>query len=88
MIGMAMRRYRRLGCLLLATTAMTGSRAHAETYRLVQAIGNSERESARNLTKSECEERKRDLKIVAQALGTYNEETGYGSVACLPESLL
>jgi hypothetical protein len=59
----------------------------AETYRLVHAIGNTERVTARNLTKAECEARKRELMTVAEALGTYNPRTGYGSITCLPESL-
>lgn len=59
-----------------------------ETYRLVHAVGNAEHEVARNLSKNECEERKRELKAIATALGTYNEKTGLGSIACLPESLL
>ncbi len=57
-----------------------------ETYRLIQAIGNSEHESARGLSKAECEARKSDLKKVATALGTYDENTGLGSITCLPES--
>jgi len=61
--------------------------AHAETYRLVHAIGNTEKVVAKNLTKPDCEERKRELKATATALGTYNESTGFGSITCLPESL-
>lgn len=60
--------------------------AKSETYRLVHAIGNTERESARGLSKNECEEKKRELKSVGTALRSYNENTGYGSIACLPES--
>ena len=63
------------------------STANAETYRLIQAIGNAEHESARGLSKSECEQQKKELKIVAEKLGTYNERTGYGSITCLPESV-
>lgn len=61
--------------------------AHAETYRLIQAVGNVEQESARGLSKSECEARKKELKIVAEALRTYNERLGIGSITCLPESI-
>lgn len=60
--------------------------ARAETYRLVHAIGNSENISAKGLSKDECERRKRDLKKVATALGAYDEQTGYGSITCLPDS--
>ncbi len=63
------------------------SGVHAETYRLIHAIGNEEHEAARGLSKSECEARKAELKSVATALGTYNESTGYGSITCLPESV-
>jgi len=58
----------------------------AETYRLVQAIGNAERIAAKDLTKAECEARKVELKATATALGTYNEQQGIGSITCLPES--
>jgi hypothetical protein len=58
----------------------------AETYRLVQAIGNDEHIAAKGLPKAECETRKRELKAVAEKLGTYNEQTGYGSITCLPDS--
>ena len=61
--------------------------ASSETYRLVQALGNSERVSAKGLSKRECESRKRELKEVAAALGTFDEQTGYGSITCLPDSL-
>lgn len=57
-----------------------------ETYRLIQAIGNTERESARGLTKGECERRRDELKAVATGVGTYDEATGHGSITCLPES--
>lgn len=60
--------------------------AATESYRLMHAIGNSENESARGLTKRECDSRKAELKAVAEALGTYNEGTGFGSITCLPES--
>ncbi|AOF91847.1 hypothetical protein [Sinorhizobium sp. RAC02] len=61
--------------------------ASSETYRLVQALGNTERVSAKGLSKRECESRKRELKEVATALGTFDEQTGYGSITCLPDSL-
>lgn len=59
----------------------------SETYRLVQAIGNSEKVHAKGLSKEECETRKRELKAVAEGIGTYNEKTGFGSITCLPDSL-
>ncbi|RJG46499.1 hypothetical protein D3Y55_21130 [Mesorhizobium sp. DCY119] len=52
-----------------------------ETYRLVHAIGNAEKVSAKRLSKGECEGRKKDMAIVAVAL-----RSG-GSVTCLPDSL-
>jgi hypothetical protein len=58
----------------------------SETYRLVQAIGNSEKVHAKGLSKAECETKKRELKAVAEAIGTYNEKTGFGSITCLPDS--
>jgi len=58
----------------------------SETYRLVQAIGNSEKVHAKGLSKAECEAKKRELKAVAEAIGTYNEKTGFGSITCLPDS--
>lgn len=69
--------------------AMAGSSigAHAESYRLIHAIGNVEHEAARGLSKRECEAQKAELKAVAEALGTYNERTGHGSITCLPESI-
>jgi threonine dehydrogenase-like Zn-dependent dehydrogenase len=60
----------------------------AETYHLVHAIGNTEKITARGLSKVECETQKSELKGVAEALGTYNEKTGFGSIVCLPDSLL
>lgn len=66
---------------MLVTTA-----AHAETYRLIQAIQNTEREAARGLSKAECESRKAELKVIAEKLGTYSEALGKGSITCLPES--
>ena len=59
----------------------------AETYRLIHAIGNTEREVDRGLSRTECERRRDDLKDVATALGAHNEETGRGSITCLPESV-
>lgn len=56
-----------------------------ETFSLVHAIGNTEQVSGKGLSKQECENRKRDLKVVAEALGSYNERTGYGSITCLPD---
>ncbi len=46
------------------------SAAQAETYRLIQALGNTEHESARGLSKPECEEKKRELNAIGEALGT------------------
>ncbi|MDX3929255.1 MAG: hypothetical protein QHC90_26070 [Shinella sp.] len=58
----------------------------AETFRLIHAIGNTEQEAARDLSRHECEERKRQLKAAGEAVGTYNEKLGIGSITCLPES--
>ena len=66
---------------------MMTSAALAESYRLVHAIGNDEQMVATDLSSSECEDRKREYKAVAEHLGTYNERVGYGSITCLPESL-
>jgi hypothetical protein len=72
----------------------TGSAAHvseaaaAETYSLVHAIGNHERVSAKGLSKADCEVRKKELKAIAEALGSYNEKAGKGSITCLPDSLM
>lgn len=53
----------------------------AETYRLVHAIGNSEKILAENMSERDCRKEKAErIKIVA-ALGAG------GSVTCLPESL-
>lgn len=60
--------------------------AAAETYRLVHAIGNTEKHVARNLSKSECETRKQELIGAASGVGLHNEATGQGSITCLPES--
>lgn len=69
-----------IGVSLVATSAM------AETYRLVHALGNSERAVEKNLSKRDCEARKTEYKKVAEALGTYNERLGHGSITCLPDS--
>lgn len=66
---------------------VTASAAHAETYRLVHAIGNSEKIIAKALSKSECDVRKREHIKIAEALGLHNERLGIGSITCLPESL-
>lgn len=55
--------------------------AKKETYRLVHAIGNTERVNATGLSKSECEMRRDGAKIVAVSIGAG------GSITCLPESL-
>jgi len=69
-------------------TPETGSKLHAEThYRLVHAIGNTEKIVAKNLSKPECEARKREQIRVAEALGVHSEKLGIGSITCLPESL-
>jgi len=62
-------------------SAYAGKTASVETFRLVHAIGNTEKESARGLSKSECEWRRDEKKQVAAALGVG------GSITCLPESL-
>ncbi len=69
-----------------ATSPVSTGSSKPETYRLIQALGNSEKEAARGLSKAECEDRKKELKAVGSALGTYNEAIGYGSITCLPES--
>lgn len=53
--------------------------APKETYRLVHAIGNTERINARGLTKRDCETRKKEALTVAVALGAG------GSITCLPD---
>jgi len=73
--------------IMLACTVSAGDAVGAETYSLVHAIGNTESIAAKGLTKVECEARKSELKKVAEALGTYNERTGRGSITCLPDSL-
>lgn len=64
---------------LAAALAATAVLAAPETYRLIHAVGNEERETARGLSKTECERRRDELKIVSAALGTP------GSITCLPE---
>lgn len=64
-----------------------GTASQAETYRLIHAIGNTERVNAKGLTKVECERQKAELVGVASALGLHNEKTDRGSITCLPESL-
>lgn len=68
-------------------TAITTKPA-AETYRLVHAIGNTEKVSAKGLSKDECDARKRELKAISEKIGTYNERTGYGSITCIAESIM
>lgn len=63
------------------------SAAYGDTYRLISAKGNTEREVARGLSKRECESRKEDLKTTAGTLGLHNEALGIGSITCLPESV-
>lgn len=62
-------------------SAYAGKADSAETFRLVHAIGNTEMESARGLSKSECEWRRDEKKQVGAAMGVG------GSITCLPESL-
>lgn len=73
--------------LVVAALTVIAGHAYAESYRLVHAIGNDEQIAAKGLSIAECETRKRELKKVATALGTYDESTGYGSITCLPESI-
>ena len=72
---------------ITAIAILATATANAETYRLIHAIGNSEREIVRDIPKGECERLKREHIAVAEALGIYNERLGIGSIACLPESL-
>lgn len=67
--------------ILLFLFSMCSPSRDEMTYRLIHAIGNSEREVARGLSYSECESRKRELKAVASAL-----DQG-GSITCLAENL-
>jgi hypothetical protein len=69
--------------LFLAGTSCAFS---AETYRLVHAIGNSERIVAKGLSKAECQAMKKDRIAIAEALGIHSERLGVGSITCLPES--
>lgn len=71
---------------MIATPAPSGGGQAAETYRLVHAIDNTEREVARGLSKFDCQIQRDEFKETATALGTYSEATGYGSITCLPES--
>ena len=73
--------------LAAAALLLMTATAHAETFRLVHAIGGDERMVAKGLSRGECERQKRELKAVATKLGTYNEQTGFGSITCLPESV-
>lgn len=74
--------------MAIAVCAMLlASTAQAETYRLVHALGNSEKEVARGLSKAKCTERKRELIKTAESLGIHSERLGIGSITCLPESL-
>ncbi|TWG53548.1 hypothetical protein [Aminobacter sp. J44] len=57
------------------------SRPKPETFRLVHAIGNTERVNASELSQTECDARKNQAKIVAAYLGVG------GSITCLPESM-
>jgi len=80
---------KRYSLVVTATFAFAAlpSFVHAEeTYRLTHALGNDEREIARDLSKAECEARKKEYKAVATQMGTYNEAAGKGSITCLPES--
>ena len=85
-MSVAAKTYARLALTALALVALPSIAHAAETYRLIHAVGNDEREVARGLSKSECEARKEEYKAVAGQLGTYNEATGNGSITCLPES--
>lgn len=55
--------------------------APSETYRVVHAIGNSERYIATELSERECRRRREEHKVIVKSLGTG------GSVTCLPESI-
>ena len=76
-----------LRIVLTTAFALTASAAYAETYRLVHAIGNTEKIIAKDLSKPECEARKREHIKVAEGLGVHSEKLGVGSITCLPESL-
>lgn len=64
-----------------AIGVLISSNAYAETYRLVHAIGNTERVNGKGMTKTECETRKKELKTIVAAMGVG------GSVTCLPDSM-
>lgn len=76
---------KRIVVALLLTLA--ASAAHAESYRLVHAIGNDEKTIAKELSKQDCEAMKKDRVAIAEALGIHSERLGIGSITCLPESL-
>lgn len=63
------------------------NRTTPETYRLIHALGDTE-EIEYGLSKTECEERKRWLKLAGEKLGTYSETLGIGSIVCIPDSSL
>lgn len=71
---------------LFSSSDESGSQT-VETYRLIHAIGNTEQEIARGLSRPECQVRRDELKETATALGTYNDATGQGSITCLPERI-
>lgn len=69
-----------LRLVLVLWAVLTATAAHAETYRLVHAIGNDEKTAAKGLTKAECEAMKEERKNIAKAMGIG------GSITCLPDS--
>lgn len=75
-----------LRIVLVLGLALSTSAALAETYRLVHAIGNTEKLIAKQLSKRDCEVRKREHIVIAEALGIHSEKLGIGSITCLPES--
>lgn len=70
---------KKIAVAAIATIAATT--AHAETYRLIHAIGNTEKEIARDLQEGECQGMKEERIKLVQTLGVG------GSVTCLPESI-
>lgn len=58
-----------------------------ETYRLVHAIGNSEKIVADGMSKMDCAARKKDDIAIAEALGIHSKKLGIGSIVCLPENV-
>lgn len=68
------------------SASTTATAVKVETYRLVHAIGNDETIVAKDLSKRECEMRKRDNIYIAEALGIHSERLGIGSITCLRES--